>query len=191
MRALMKTHLKIKIASLSAESESCRRQLRHWLSDHPMAKSIQRHRRKVVLPDLRAAHLAYGFLRGRDYRAIEDTTYFPPNWDRVSYYVRRFGNGYVDGVPLDIEREVMQTFQGWLEEARAHCGSKEWCKSQRQIQQNRGIHRKLAYKVRFWRPDPTDQAKLKAELHAKWKAREAELVHAEPDDWRKENINHA
>ncbi len=67
----MKTHLKIKIKSLAAESRIIRLEEKKWRGGHPMRISLWDHRVKAVRNEARAALLAYGFLRGRTYRQVE------------------------------------------------------------------------------------------------------------------------
>lgn len=129
MERTMKTQLKIKIKSLAAEARIIRAEEFKWAKkityivtdartgeaktrikyvrkDHPVAESIRDHRRGPVRREARAALLAYGFLRGRDYRMMEAKTWTKPDWQRVREIIGRFSN-------LD-RRIVDQRFESWM-----------------------------------------------------------------------------
>lgn len=129
----MKTELKIKICTLAAEARIIRREENRWAKkitytvvnhktgetrtrtklirkDHPVAVSLRDHRRGVVRREARSALLAYGFLRGRPYRAMEAKSYTKPEWKRVQLLAERFAG-------LD-PRDVRQKFEAWLSEAK-------------------------------------------------------------------------
>ena len=125
----MRIHLKVKSESLAAEARIIRnmeRKYRKWKSraqkkayrkegrertyqgSPKLRESLRRHRIKVVRPEARHTHLAYGFLRGRRYRQIEprlrDST--PrPDWDRVAAMVAKYGG-------LD-KRDAAQKLAEW------------------------------------------------------------------------------
>lgn len=79
--------LKIKIKSLAGEAsiikkeEKKRRRFRNRLYEH---------RINVVRKECRHAHLAYGFLRERNYKQIENKCHEKPNWDRVKKLLERY-----------------------------------------------------------------------------------------------------
>jgi hypothetical protein len=185
----MKTHLKIKLMTLAEESRIIRCETKRWGKarcfapsnpahpegpfkpvTHPMVHSLYMHRIVAVRKEARAASLAYGFLRGRDYLKMEARCYYPPDWERVEYHVKTFGNGFVKGKPIDVERDVMQRFQGWLAVAKTEA-DKNICIARRVTQQLTGFKRRQNYKACYWRPIPADQSQLKASLKAKWEAR--------------------
>lgn len=56
----------------------------------------------------RAAGLAYGFIRGRSYRQMEEKSYSDPHWPTVIQFIRSFSK--------EDPRVWLQRFQGWLEE---------------------------------------------------------------------------
>jgi hypothetical protein len=111
----MKTHLKIKIMSLAAEACIIKAQQRRWkaaprqagAAPHAMWWSLREHRLDVVRPEARHSLLAYGFLRGRPYRAMEAKCYQEPDWDKVHDMALRFGGGD--------KRDVAQRFAAWKE----------------------------------------------------------------------------
>lgn len=114
----MKTHLKIKAKSLAEEGriirlEERKQGPRHKLVEyrrpsgkvvlkrikvhdgHPdVRQSLREHRIRVVRPEARATHLAYGFLRGLGYRQVEKTVREDnePNWSRVVQLVSKYGD---------------------------------------------------------------------------------------------------
>ena len=143
----MKSHLKVKIFSLSAEMTYIRKQELKWkyrarlarlkqqhLSD-PIQKEkaesqlsyaernfwSQRWHRDDLKLDARIAHLAYGFMRGVPYSAMENICYGPikgmggsePNWKAIEGTVSRFSTDE------DKPQDIMQRFAEWLADAKA------------------------------------------------------------------------
>lgn len=108
----MKAYLRVKIKSLAAEAQIIRREERRE-KDRTKPGSVpsdvffglRSHRVLDVRREARAASLAYGFLRGRDYKRIEASCHEPPNWKRVEDLVRKYGE--------DDMRERMQRFSEW------------------------------------------------------------------------------
>lgn len=104
----MKTFLKIKIKSLAAEAKIIKLEEQKWKpirlkkvhendnepnEPHPFFWSLRHHRLYEVRTECRAALLAYGYLRGRTYKQIENKSHdgSPPNMARVAELVRKFG----------------------------------------------------------------------------------------------------
>lgn len=56
-----------------------------------LRKELRAHRVGVVREAARAAHLAFGYLRGVPYRAMEARCAAPPDWDKVWHNVKTFG----------------------------------------------------------------------------------------------------
>lgn len=69
------------------------------------------HRQYDVRSESRASHVAYGFLRGLDYKQIEGTAKSSSNWSRVEDLVKKYGE--------DDIRVRMQRFAQWKEAATA------------------------------------------------------------------------
>jgi hypothetical protein len=106
-RDKMKTYLKIKISSLAAEASIIKREEAKWKkapfanSDtesneklhHPIFYGLKLHRLHEVRPECRHAHIAYGYLRGRAYKQIENKCYEEPQWARVAELVRKYSGG--------------------------------------------------------------------------------------------------
>ena len=68
---------------------------------------IHHRRTHVVSRETRAALLAYGFIRGREYRVMENRTKNAPAWDRVCYYIRKYSS--------DDPRDRAQRFARWID----------------------------------------------------------------------------
>lgn len=108
----MNVELKVKIKSLAAEAKIIRGEeakQRKWiakakqrsLSDsvdrHRAARdSLKGHRRTVVRHEARHSLLAYGFLRGTPYLAMEMKCHEPPDWSKVQKIAERFGGRGLD-----------------------------------------------------------------------------------------------
>ncbi len=52
---------------------------------------LKGHRRSIVRDQARASLLAYGYLRGVPYLAMEAKCHLPPDWNRVAHVATRFG----------------------------------------------------------------------------------------------------
>ena len=48
------------------------------------------HRTKELRPTIRENHLAYGFLKGRTYRQMEQHPKTEPNWNNVLKHINKF-----------------------------------------------------------------------------------------------------
>jgi hypothetical protein len=111
----MHIFVKVKVASLAAEARIIRRmelslKRRGMKGDHPARFGLSQHRRTVVRKETRLSHLAYGFLKGRDYRQMEAKTYTPLNqtdWQRVERIIKTYGQ------PQEDPRDLMQRFSEW------------------------------------------------------------------------------
>ena len=84
--------LKIKLKSLAAEARIIRRQERKTGGKHDhIRESLYLHRLHVVRRASRETHLAYGYLRGRPYRAMERNALRGPDWKSVASMVKKYG----------------------------------------------------------------------------------------------------
>lgn len=72
---------------------------------------LREHRRLVVRVESRASNIAYGFLRGLDYKQIENKSNTEPDWSKVKAMIEKFGE--------DDVRERMQRFAEWKDAATA------------------------------------------------------------------------
>lgn len=111
MEREMNVYLKIKIKSLAAEAAIIRAEERKWPGPSAERFGLHEHRVQDVRRESRAAGLAYGFLRGRRYRALEAKSYEEPNWKRVQQIAEKFGRGDA--------RDIRQRLEEWKSEAPA------------------------------------------------------------------------
>ena len=90
--SIKQAQLKIKIKSLAAEARIIRKEeLKRkgkWSAD---ASDLTAHRRYVLRPEARSAHIAYGLIRGREYYEMEPTHITEPDWNRVKSLVKKYG----------------------------------------------------------------------------------------------------
>ncbi len=101
----MKVYLKIKIMSLAAEARIIRKEERKTPGPSDARQGLHQHRVIDVRRECRVANLAYGFLRGRSYRALEAKCNEQPNWQRVAELIRKFGT---PGLPVDAIRKALK-----------------------------------------------------------------------------------
>lgn len=83
-----RVYLRVKIKSLAEEARIIRREEQRsklW------GAGLTNHRKFVVRPEARNAQLAYGFLRGRTYEQLENSTKTAPDWDKVRALVAKYG----------------------------------------------------------------------------------------------------
>ena len=88
--------LKIKLKSLAQEVRIIKAQEQkmkgpNWGPSYHRSL-LQRHRLDDIRPEIRATHLAYGYLRGRHLTQIESCAKTEPNWDRVYAMVKKYGS---------------------------------------------------------------------------------------------------
>lgn len=108
-----RTYLKIKIKSLAAESKIIRKETRR--AKLPSIKQgLYCHRVGVVRYEARHTHLAYGFLRGKEYREIEKKAHTVPNWDKVRRMVEKYGIHNVWEIANRAGRSEFQTHRDYL-----------------------------------------------------------------------------
>lgn len=105
----MKTELKIKIKSLAAEARIIRSEEKKWPGQSYVRSSLHGHRTGIVRNEARHSQLAYGFLRGRPYVAMEQKAKTEPNWDRVENIAVRFRDSHGGQTP----QNVKQRFAEW------------------------------------------------------------------------------
>ena len=110
MGKVMLIYLKIKIKALAAEAQIIKLDEQKRYGD--LRESLHNHRVNIVRKEARASLLAYGFLRGREYKTIEGFTHTGFSWKRVEDLVKRFAVGD--------QREILQKFAEWKDAAIAH-----------------------------------------------------------------------
>lgn len=94
----MREFLRVKIKSLAAEARIIRHEERKVKArrrepgEEPdtLFFDLQRHRKIDVRREARSALLAYGFIRGTTYVAMEVKPHTKPDWKRVQKMVERF-----------------------------------------------------------------------------------------------------
>ena len=106
----MNIFLKVKLCSLAEEGKIIRRLERKLAKSklkkqHPAWKPLHDHRRMQVRKEARATGLAYGFLRGRDYKRIENKTHTKPDWANVERMVLKYST--------KDSRALQQQFEEW------------------------------------------------------------------------------
>jgi hypothetical protein len=106
---MSKYFLKIKVVSMAAEQRLIRAEERRFkkrgLGASPVRQGLYDHRTKDIRPELRAANLAYGFVRGTPYRKMEAVAYTEPNWKRVLQLAEKYGE--------EDSRVIRQRFAEW------------------------------------------------------------------------------
>ncbi len=110
--------LKIKLIDLAQEAKTIRRFERKLLTSarkrrarqdeaaerfQSEYKILNDHRKDIVRPEARATQLAYGYIRGKRYRQIEQFSYEPPNWSKVEKMIKKYGD--FDRNAFDIWRD--------------------------------------------------------------------------------------
>lgn len=110
----MNLYLKVKITTLAEEAKIIRRLERRIAANKRKGKThatwtgLNSHRRIQVRREARASALAYGFLRGRSYHALEFKCHEKPDWKNVEGIIKRFAVGD--------ERDIAQRFEQWKQE---------------------------------------------------------------------------
>jgi hypothetical protein len=106
----MSIFLKIKLKSLAAEARIIRaeeiklrnrarqRRAKGKTVDVSLLDTLHDHRVQAVRRESRLTHLAYGFLRGRSYNAMERkaTALKPSDWTRVKTMITKYGGTECD-----------------------------------------------------------------------------------------------
>jgi hypothetical protein len=81
--------LKVKIKSLAEEARIIRfEERKSW---GQLRDQLAIHRKGVVRREARHSLLAYGYLRGRTYQAMEASRHTEPNWDSVERLIKKYG----------------------------------------------------------------------------------------------------
>ncbi len=169
-----KTHLRIKLWSLRKEIGYIYKEALGWGVKSPMRRSLLEHAVELELV-VQEGWYAYHFLRGRTPAQLMPK-YHKYTFDEkmkkgIAYHVELFCGIY----PSDKDhpatetahQQLLQQFAEWMDAAEEY-GKEKTVIQRSQMQMQRGTERRRAYKARYWRAEPTDQAKLKAELKAKW-----------------------
>ena len=95
--------LRVKVKSLAEESRIIRREASK--TNGSLRYQLQAHRREVVRPEARAAHLALGFIKGRNLEQMERKRRPEPRWitakrhEKVVKLCRKYGPSGFNGPP--------------------------------------------------------------------------------------------
>lgn len=94
------TELKVNIKSLAAEALINRAEARKLSG---IDRHILNHHRKTDLrQEARAALIAYAYLRGKSYRAMEKEGSSTPHWAYIRKKAQRFANGTYDEAGFNV-----------------------------------------------------------------------------------------
>ncbi len=99
----MSVFLKVKIKSLASEARIIRHEERK--SRGQLRNDLTAHRKGIVRREARHTLLAYGYLRGRPYRVLEQTCHRQPDWTAVERMVKKYG-------------QLKQPIEEWKDEQR-------------------------------------------------------------------------
>jgi len=85
--------LRVKLKTLAAEASFIRKEERiaHARMDLALVESLHNHRTHIVRRESRATLLAYQYLRGFSYKAVEADAKTRPWWDAVHRMVHKHG----------------------------------------------------------------------------------------------------
>lgn len=86
-----RAYLKVKIKSLAEEARIIRKETKRAKSKS-IKEGLALHRKGIVRHEARHTHLAYGFLRGREYRQMEHKAHEAPDWAKVRRMVEKYGS---------------------------------------------------------------------------------------------------
>jgi hypothetical protein len=107
--------LQVKLISLADESRTIRRiehKLKRAQKNWPKLKaereSLRDHRKDDVASSSRATALAYGFLKGKPYKAIEARRFTDPDWKSIERMVKTYA-----AVGTDLTKQL----EAWKAEA--------------------------------------------------------------------------
>lgn len=104
-------HLRIKVKTLVAESQIIRTEARK--TKGLVKWGLNDHRKTIVRDHTRVNLLAYGFLKGTPYEAMESKCRENPNFEKVSRIVMNFGG-----------RSRKEELEVWIEDAKKHLKAK-------------------------------------------------------------------
>ena len=90
------------------------------------ANGLREHRLNVVQTEARWANIAYGMLRGHEYKAIERDAYNEPDWERIEKLVLSFGERDNPRYNQTLEYR----FKDWVDRAREYWKSLSWARSE-------------------------------------------------------------
>jgi len=89
--------LKVKVKSLAEEARIIRKEERKTFGR--LRNLLQKHRRGTVRQEARSSFVAYGLVKGLEYRRIENKTKTEPDWKVVERMYMRYGPRGANGLP--------------------------------------------------------------------------------------------
>jgi hypothetical protein len=106
----MSVFLKVKVKSLAEEAKIIRKE-----EDKGYCRvDLECHRKSIVRRAARETLIAYGFLRGREYRQIELNTKTQPDWKKVKAMVDKYWFGGREWKESKFQKE---DFEKWMKES--------------------------------------------------------------------------
>lgn len=117
--------LKVKIKSLAAEARIIKQAI-HQTKDMATKCELRGHHVYIVRKEARHSQLAYAFLRGREYSAVEFKCKTPPDFKKIEDLVIRFGQVWHYLTPGSStswktrQAEQAQLFAEWKSRATSH-----------------------------------------------------------------------
>ena len=89
----MSIELKIKLKSLAEEQRIIRKEeLKHKGKWSFKAERLIAHRKFHIRPIIRATHVVYGLIKGKEYHEIEQVSYSQPDWKSIKTMAKKYGS---------------------------------------------------------------------------------------------------
>ena len=125
-----RTYLKVKIKSLAEEARIIRKETKRARTVS-IKNGLALHRKGIVRNEARHTCLAYGFLRGLEYRQMEHKAFVAPDWAKIRRMVQKYGShwdntaencyGTLALQAVADEREaILKRLDQWIEKAKQH-----------------------------------------------------------------------
>lgn len=85
-------YLKVKVKSLAEEAKIIRKEERKCklYKETELLNGLHLHRTRIVRSEARATLVAYGYMKGKDYRRVEPNAKKEPDWAKVKSMVNRY-----------------------------------------------------------------------------------------------------
>lgn len=105
--------LKVKVKALAEEARIIRKEERK-LKGGDLRDELHRHRVFEVRSEARAAHLAYGFIRGRTLQQMETAAREPFPTDKVVRMCKKYGKSLAWETLVKAELDKARASEAWL-----------------------------------------------------------------------------
>ena len=111
----MSVKLKIKIKSLAEEARIIRKEeiKAKFRKDNNLRESLYEHRTWSVRRAARNTQIAYGYIRGKSYRQIENKANSEPDWKSVYDMVRKYDPSF-DTTDKKAHTDVYHDIKDWF-----------------------------------------------------------------------------